>query len=97
MKTKNRLRITLNIDKDIIKTIKLLALNRNSTQTEIINYYLKKGLESEDTKNKIPEYLIANKKTYNPDKTRKKKMAGIIKVKEPFDVVEMINFSRTGK
>jgi hypothetical protein len=97
MKTKNRLRTTLNIDKDIIKTIKVIALNKNSTQTEIINYYLKKGLESEDTKNKIPEYLITNKKTYNPDKIRKKKMAGIIKVKEPFDAAELINSSRSGE
>jgi hypothetical protein len=97
MKTKNRLRTTLNIDKDIIKSIKLIALNRNSTQTEIINEYLKKGLDAEDDKNKIPDYLLANKKTYSPDKLRKKNMAGIIKVKEPFDAVELINSSRRGE
>ncbi|MDR2623504.1 MAG: DUF6364 family protein [Methanobrevibacter sp.] len=95
--TKNRLRTSLNIDKDIIKSIKIIAINRNSTQTEIINEYLKKGLEAEEDKNKIPEYLIANKENYNPDKERKKKMAGIIKVKKSFDAVELINSSRRGE
>jgi hypothetical protein len=97
MKTKSRLRTTLNIDKDIIKSIKVVALNKNSTQTEIINEYLKKGLETEEDKNKIPSYLIANKKTYNPDKLREKKLAGFIKTKNTFDAVELINDSRRGE
>jgi hypothetical protein len=40
---------------------------------------------------------IANKKTHNPDKKRKKKMAGIIKGKKPFDAVELVNSSRRGE
>ncbi|MDR2544081.1 MAG: DUF6364 family protein [Methanobrevibacter sp.] len=97
METKNRLRTTLNIDKDIIKSIKVIAINKKSTQTEIINEYLKKGLEEEEKKNKIPDYLIANKKTFNPDKSRKKELAGFIKVKNTFDAVELINDSRRGE
>jgi len=97
METKNRIRTTLNIDKDIVDSIKIIAKNKKSTQTEIINEYLKRSLEAEDEKNKIPEYLIANKKTYNPDKERKKNMAGIIKGKKPFDAVELINSSRRGE
>lgn len=53
METKNRLRTTLNIDKDIIKSIKVIAINKKSTQTEIINEYLKKGLEEEEKKIKF--------------------------------------------
>jgi hypothetical protein len=94
METKNRLRTTLNLDKDIIDSIKVIAKNKNTTQTEIINEYLKKSLESEDKKNKIPGHLIANKNTYNPDKQRKKEMAGIIKGKKPFNAVDLINSSR---
>jgi len=97
METKNRIRTTLNIDKDIVDSIKIIAKNKKSTQTEIINEYLKRSLEAEDEKNKIPAYLIANKKTYNPDKERKKNMAGIIKGKKPFDAVELINSSRRGE
>ena len=83
LNSKNRLRTTLNIDKDVIKSIKVIALNRDTTQTEIINDYLKKGLESEEGLNKIPSYLIANKKTYKPDKTRKKELAGLLRLKLP--------------
>jgi len=96
-KSKDRIRTTLNIDKDVIKSIKVIALNRDSTQTEIINEYLKKGLESEEGLNKIPGYLIANKKTYKPDKARKKELAGFIKVETPFDAVKLIEDSRKGE
>ncbi|KZX12125.1 DUF6364 family protein [Methanobrevibacter filiformis] len=91
METKNRLRTTLNLDKDIIKSIKIIAANKNSTQTEIINEYLKKGLESEDEKNKIPQYLIANKNTFNPDPERRMKFAGIIKTKKPFNTSKALD------
>ena len=97
MESKNRIRTTLNIEKEIIDSIKIIANNKNSTQTEIINEYLKKSLEAEDEKYKIPDYLIANKKTYNPDKQRKKNMAGIIKGKKPFNAVDLLNSSRRGE
>ena len=97
METKNRIRTTLNIDKDIMDSIKVIAKNKNSTQTEIINEYLKKSVEAEDKMNKIPSYLIANKKTFNPDKQRKKNMAGIIKGKKPFNAVDLVNSSRRGE
>ncbi|MDR1819658.1 MAG: DUF6364 family protein [Methanobrevibacter sp.] len=96
MKTKNRLRTTLNLDKDVIKTIKVVALNKNSTQTEIINEYLRKGLEAEKDKNKIPDYLIANKTTYNPDPDRIMKSSGFIKGVEPFDAVKLVKEMRRG-
>ncbi|KZX15043.1 DUF6364 family protein [Methanobrevibacter curvatus] len=90
METKNRLRTTLNLDRDIINSIKIIATNKNSTQTEIITEYLKKGLELEDEKNKIPENLIANKNTYNPDPERRMKFAGIIKAKKPIDLTKTL-------
>lgn len=43
---------TLNLEKSVIKTIKQIALNKEKTETEIINKYLKKGIKSEKMKNK---------------------------------------------
>lgn len=94
MKNENKVRTTLNLDEDVIKSIKVVALNKNTTQTEIINKYLKKGLQSEKEKDKIPNYLIANTETYDPDQKRKKEMAGIIKTKRSFDAVKIVRDSR---
>jgi len=33
---------TLNIDTEVMKTIKLIAVTKNKTQTEIVNKYLNK-------------------------------------------------------
>ena len=38
---------TLNIDTEVMKTIKLIAVNKNKTQTEIVNKYLKQGIINE--------------------------------------------------
>ncbi len=51
MKTKNR--TTLFIDSEIIDTIKQIAINKNTTQTKIINDYLKQGIEKRTTKKQI--------------------------------------------
>ncbi len=43
-----KVRTTLILDKNIIKQIKKVALEKETTQTEIINDYLKKGLDNEN-------------------------------------------------
>jgi len=93
----NRVKTTLSLDSDIIKTIKLVALNKGTTQTKIINEYLKQGLINEpaiNKKSKIPDYLIANKNR-KPDPEKHEKMAGFIKNVEPFNAVELIKEARS--
>jgi len=48
----SKVKTTLNIDKEIIKSIKLVALNKDKTQTEIITEYLIQGLMNEREINK---------------------------------------------
>jgi len=43
-----KIRTTLILDKNIIQLIKRVALEKKTTQTEIINDYLQKGLNNED-------------------------------------------------
>lgn len=50
-----KIRKTLIIDKNIIKQIKKVALEKERTQTEIINEYLIKGLNSENLEKNASE------------------------------------------
>ena len=72
----NKVRTTLNLDKDIMKNIKQVALNKDKTLTEIINEYLKKGLMSE--KETYKQYRSLNE------------IAGIFKAGEAFDSLEEV-------
>ena len=65
---KQKIRTTLILDKNIIKQIKKVALEKETTQTEIINNYLKKGLDSENIE----------KKTNSKDKYKFEDMIGMI-------------------
>jgi hypothetical protein len=87
----------LKIEDRFLKTIKNMAKIENTTESKIINDLLEKGIESTKTKNKIPDYLIANKNTYNPDSERIKEMIGIIETDEPFEVAKAIDEIRTRK
>jgi hypothetical protein len=79
----------IDIDLEIFKTISKIAKKENTTETQIINQMIKKGLENSKTP-EIPEHLIMNKDTYNPDSKRTKELIGIIKTKEPFDTAKAI-------
>ena len=50
----------------------------------------------EKPKNKIPEHLILNKDTYNPDPKRRRESAGMIKGCKPFNAVKLIREMREG-
>ncbi|WP_225369523.1 hypothetical protein [Methanobrevibacter arboriphilus] len=43
-----KVKTTLNLNKDIMKSIKLIALNKETTQTKVINDLLEKAIENED-------------------------------------------------
>ncbi|MBF4469729.1 MAG: hypothetical protein ISP01_10020 [Methanobrevibacter arboriphilus] len=73
---------TFALDKNIAKTIKQIALNKETTQTEIVNHYLKQGIENE------PEL--------NKEKTSLKESIGIFTAPEPFDSVKEIKKIRKG-
>ncbi|KZX15801.1 hypothetical protein MBCUT_13050 [Methanobrevibacter cuticularis] len=72
----SKVKTTLNLDTDILKAIKVVALNKDTTQTEIINEYLKQGLKNE------PEINTKNKSL--------KDLIGMIEVDEPFNSVEEV-------
>ena len=89
------IRTTLNLDKNIMQTIKIMAMNRETTQTKVINELLEKAIEKETLNSKIPNYLIANKNR-TPDRTEFKKSIGMMKAPKGFDPVEAINEVRKG-
>jgi hypothetical protein len=72
----SKVKTTLNLDTDIIKAIKAVALNKDTTQTEIINEYLKQGLRNEQDINKKNKSL--------------NEIAGMFKEGEPFNSVEEV-------
>ena len=86
----------IEFDKDLLKTINKLAKNENTTETQLIMDMIKKEVKNR-TKNKIPDYLIANKDTYNPDPERFLGNAGFIKNVKPFDAVKLIREAREGR
>jgi len=81
----------IEIDPKLFKTISKIAKKENTT----INDVIKQGIEKIEKETiKIPDHLIMNKDTYNPDPERMKRMIGIIKTDKPVDVAKEISESR---
>ena len=76
----SKVKTTLNLDNNLVKAIKVVALNRGTTQTKVITDYLKQGLKSEPDTNRENKSL--------------KDLVGIIEVDEPFDATEEIRKMR---
>jgi hypothetical protein len=76
----SKIKTTLNLDNNIIKAIKVVALNKGTTQTKIITEYLKQGLTNEPKENK-------ENKSLND-------LIGIIEVDEEFDATKEIRKMR---
>lgn len=83
-----------NIKPILLKKINKIAKKEKITEKEAIIQILEKGLEFK-SKNKIPDHLIANKDTYNPDHERLMSFSGIIETDEPVDVEKVIREVRT--
>jgi len=78
-----KVRITLNVEKDLMKAIKLAAVEEEKTQTEIINEALKKEfIDIQKPKNKVRKPLSL--------------VAGLFKAKEPFDSVKLVKKIENG-
>ena len=98
MKGENdKVKTTITIDKNIFKSLKKVAIDREISQNQLMNDYIAEGLKNEEKpKSKIPEHLILNKDTYNPDPERLLKMAGIGTTDKPFSAVKIIREMREG-
>ena len=91
MGTKNR--TTLLIDSKIMDTIKQIAINKDTTQTKIINDYLKQGIEKEPQKNKSNiRFIVKSDPTKNIDD-----MIGVIKPPKGFNSVKALDEIRKGE
>ncbi|MDR1721814.1 MAG: hypothetical protein LBR24_02060 [Methanobrevibacter sp.] len=98
----SKVRTTLNIDSELMKTIKLIAVNQNKTQTEVVNYYLKKGIiteneniEKETLKERINRLGLEEKVKMSNEETctnsnNFKNIIGTTKAPKDFDVVKSI-------
>lgn len=84
----------IKIDDKLLKSINNIAKRKNTTEDEVFNEVIEKGLESAEVK--IPEYLIGNKDTYNPDPKRFLESGGIIKGCKPFNAVKLVREVRSG-
>ncbi|KZX10980.1 hypothetical protein [Methanobrevibacter curvatus] len=80
---------------NILKSISRIAKRENKPETKVLEEVIKKGLK--ETEPKIPEHLIANKDTYNPDPKRLMESAGFIKGVKPFNAVELVREMRRGE
>ena len=101
---------TLNIDSEIMQKIKLIAVNKNTTQTEIVNKMLRQGVKNEteinmndsleERINKNPNLkLIKSKYVLDKDEARKsfEKLKGSIKTDKPVNAVKLLNEVRRGE
>lgn len=92
-----KVKTTITINKSIFKALKKVAIDKEISQNQLMNNYIIEGLKNEDkNKNKIPEHLILNRDTYNPDPERFLRMAGIVKDCEPFNAVKLLRKMRSG-
>jgi hypothetical protein len=91
MQSKNR--TTISLEPGIIDTIKQIAINKGTTQTKIINDYLKQGIEKEPEKNKVKINVIMDGDP-NIDISD---FIGSIKTDKPFNAVKLQNQVRRGE
>lgn len=84
---------SINLDTKLINTIKRIANNRHTTQTEIITEYIKKGIEKEPKTNKTNlKVLVEQNPTASIDD-----MIGTIKAPKGFNSVKALDEIRKGK
>ncbi|MEA4957650.1 hypothetical protein SDC9_37496 [bioreactor metagenome] len=84
---------TINLDENIFKTIKIIANNKETTQTKLINEYLKEAIEKEPKENKTKiKFLVKPDPTKNIDD-----LVGSIKASKGFDPVKAVNEVRKGE
>ena len=89
MKTKT----SINLDNKLIDTIKRIANNKKTTQTEIITEYIKQGIEKEPEINKTKlRVIVKQDHSKNIDD-----LIGTIKAPKDFDILKAIEETRKGE
>lgn len=90
---------TLNLNKDIMRNIKIIALNKETTQTKVINELLEKAIEEEDNIfKKNPEIKLMKKSRFKKDLDKSfDELIGSIKTKKEIDAVDLVNKIRKGE
>jgi hypothetical protein len=71
-----KVKTTISLDKGTVKAIKQIALNKDTTQTEIINKYIKQGIKNEKDIHKETKSLT--------------EIAGIFKGGKPMDSLKEV-------
>ena len=89
MKTKT----SINLDTKLIGIIKRIAINKGTTQTEIITEYIKQGIEKEPKTNKTKLKVLVKQ---DPNESIDD-MIGIIKAPEGFNSVKALEEIRKGE
>ena len=89
MKTKT----SINLDNNLLDTIKRIAKNKKTTQTEVITGYIKEGIEKEPAINKTKLKVIVEQ---DPNVSIDD-MIGTIKAPKGFNSVKAINEIRKGE
>ncbi|MGL6299149.1 MAG: hypothetical protein ACRC1M_08290 [Methanobacteriaceae archaeon] len=85
---------TMNIEKDLLKELKIMAINGDTTQTETINNILKRGLMENETVEEKLKRLTINNPTKKLDM---EDVIGILKTDSPIDPVKALKESRNRK
>ena len=67
------MRITINIDDDLMREIKKRALNKDKSLTNVINHAIRKGIEQGEGQQDLPayqcpEFSLGTNQHYNLDK-----------------------------
>ena len=90
---------TLNLNKDIMKNIKIIALNKETTQTKVINDLLEKAIENEDDIfKKNPKIKLMKKSKFKKDSSKSfDELIGSIKTKKEVNAVKLVNEVRRGE
>ncbi|MBZ9570406.1 hypothetical protein KQY27_02460 [Methanobrevibacter sp. TMH8] len=89
---------TLNLNKDIMRNIKIIALNKETTQTKVINDLLEKAIEKEDDIfKKNPNIKIIKNPPLKKPKRSFDELIGSVKAPKGFDAVKAVKDVRKGK
>ena len=90
---------TLNLNKDIMKTIKIIALNKETTQTKVINDLLEKAIEKEDNIfKKNPKIKVMKKSRFEKNSNKSfDDLIGSIKTEKKVNAVKLVNEVRKGE
>ena len=89
----SKIRTTISLEPGIMDTIKQIAINKGTTQTKIINDYLKECIEKEPEKNKVKINVIMDGDP-NIDISD---FIGSIKTDKPFNAAKLQNQVRRGE